>query len=818
MKLLISTDVSAFREAAGERSFVRFCDPGPALCMPLTDPETITVWICHGREVTSDHMSLWLGQACQVPKMMLVKDVATIPRLQEYAKGRLANLAAIPPRLHPDLPWAESILRTAEMLYAQARADNELRSKDAIKSSDGKATVLLVGAGIVNLVTAELLATRGYQVRITDAGPDPRSCKDWRRLGVTSGGGNARMYTCTEADNYNEKGGEIYRNMRSIFRRTARNGGWSVKAPKDFSAAELAWVDAFEHIPPWLARAYREDIHKVNQEAGELWRERIKATPELFEGVEFREDILRLYGEPHALEAARQLNRERGTMIYDTSADEFIGANPWFARVLGSEHLAGGFTIDGFTVNIHPFVAKLLDRISGLGGELTWDCQVSDIRRNGSGEVVMLESQLGPLEADHFVISPGVTGNTLLRGTASENLIQGVLGVWMQVPNLDGLIQNSIKIHRRDHLVEDINVTVAKDAETGEDILQLGGGYGYVGLDRPSPDNPELAALFDEMEEVAHIYFPLGYAAAKERGTLWPGGNRRFCVRPFTPTGLGVFEKIPTASGGTLVITGGNNTGGFAQAPAIARAVQRALVGERDLIHAVFHPDRGRLPADVAYVSRFSESSKTEILETQALRLLLCCSDGPQHNYLRYKLEKAFPGFRCVIETSEGQRRHLWAKHRWIDAAYMEYHALRRYLSGYDSQRKAYFERLLPPNYVPASPDLVVDTLNCPQVWEAVEQWQPELTIVSGTKYIGRKLNERAGLMINLHIGHLPEYKGNHCIFFALYDEAVDRIAATLHQLTPQLDGGHVPGHRLSASTAVRQRGDAVHQVHPHGN
>ena len=89
-------------------------------------------------------------------------------------------------------------------------------------------------------------------------------------------------------------------------------------------------------------------------------------------------------------------------------------------------------------------------------------------------------------------------------------------------------------------------------------------------------------------------------------------------------------------------------------------------------------------------------------------------------------------------------------------------------------------------------PDLVVDNLNCNEVWEKVANWQPELTIVSGTKYIGRKLNGSGGLMINLHIGHLPEYKGNHCIFFALYEGALDKIAATLHVITPQLDAGAI--------------------------
>jgi folate-dependent phosphoribosylglycinamide formyltransferase PurN len=410
------------------------------------------------------------------------------------------------------------------------------------------------------------------------------------------------------------------------------------------------------------------------------------------------------------------------------------------------------------------------------------------------GEVTLLESLLGHLEADHFVVSPGVTGNVLMRGTACENLVQGVLGVWLQIPNLHPRLQHSIKIHRRGHLVEDINVTVAKDVETGEDILMFGGGYGYVGLDRPRPDCPEVMALFNELEEVARIYFPKGHALAKERGTMYPGGKRKFCVRPFTPTGLGVFEMLPTASGGHLIITGGNNTGGFAQAPAVARAVWRAVVGEPDPIHVLFHPHRGRLPAPVTYKSRFPEPQSLPSFEEarQPLRLLVLCSDDPQHSYLRYRLDQAFPGYRCILEPHDGQVRYLRHKGRRVDAYYTDYHSLRRRCFGHDQQRKAYFDRLVPQDHVSPTPDLTVDSLNCREVWDAVEQWQPELTIVSGTKYIGRKLIDRAGLMINLHTGHLPEYKGNHCIFFALYDGAVDKVSATLHQLTSDLDKGHI--------------------------
>ncbi|KAJ9300048.1 hypothetical protein DTO271G3_2165 [Paecilomyces variotii] len=602
MKFLVSTRSSSFRAAANSSTFIHFCDPSfDDLSIPLADPEAVDVWICNGQEATIELMNLWLSQASHIPKSILVEDPTAISRLQEYAEGRLVQTATFPEHKTATIPWEESILREAELLYARARANTRVQQQNLMKDKDGKETVLLVGAGIMNLMTAELLAARGYQVQVVDAGPDPRGCKDWTCLGVTNGGGNARMYTRTEADNYNEQGSKIYENMQSVFRKTARNGGWCVKSPEDFTAAEHAWVHAFEQIPPWLARDFRDNIQEVNMEAGKLWNEYIESCPQLFQEVEFRKDILRMYVEPVALDTALALHRRLGAILQATSPQEFLDANPGFKSAAESDHLAGGITVEGFTVNIHPFVAKLMDRIIELGGQFLWDCEVQSIKRDSLGKVAMLESQLGLLEADHFVVSPGVTGNVLLNGTGCENLVHEVLGVWLQIPSLDRQQQHPIKIHRRGHLVEDISVTVAKDMETGEDILMFGGGYGYVGEGCPAPDSLELMALFDKLEEVARIYFPQGYAVAKDRGTLHPGGNRKFCLRPFTPTGLGVYEKIPTANGGCLIITGGNNTGGFAQAPAVGRAVLRSLVGEYDPIHVLFHPDRGRLATATAY-------------------------------------------------------------------------------------------------------------------------------------------------------------------------------------------------------------------------
>ncbi|RAL13321.1 uncharacterized protein BO97DRAFT_433629 [Aspergillus homomorphus CBS 101889] len=517
MKFLISANVPKFRSVLGDESLqVSFCQDHSGLAAQINGPDAIDIWVCEKDEVTEELLEQWLGRDQDSPKALLVSDAKHIPELEKLLKDRVTEIQAVPKQENQsDSSWVVSTLQAGEMLYARGWARGALHHNENEPSADE--TVVLVGAGIMNLVTAEFLATRGFRVRIIDANPDPRTCKDWTRLGVTHGGFNARMFTYTEADSYNERSSSIYRHMRHVFRKTSLNGGR-------------------DRLDEYMDRA-----------------------PELFKGVSLHADILRLYAKDVALDAATEVNRGLGSLMDEISQSELVREHPGFAAAARSNELAGALAVQGFTLGIHLFVGKLIDRIMELGGEFTWNCSVQRIRRNAAGEVTLLDSQLGPLQGNHFVISTG-------------GLVHGVLGVWLQLPNLDPMIRNSIKIHRRGSLVEDINVTVSRNAQTNEEVLLLGGGYGYVGLDHP-----------------------------EEPGTLWPEGERKFCIRPFTCTGLGIFEDIGAAGGGHLLITGGNNTGGFAQAPAIARAVCRAIAGEHDPVQVLFHPHRSKLVSPVQY-------------------------------------------------------------------------------------------------------------------------------------------------------------------------------------------------------------------------
>jgi hypothetical protein len=92
------------------------------------------------------------------------------------------------------------------------------------------------------------------------------------------------------------------------------------------------------------------------------------------------------------------------------------------------------------------------------------------------------------------------------------------------------------------------------------------------------------------IEDTARHFFPAAYNQAQADGSL--KAQRRYCIRPWTATGLGIFESMQTAQDGLLIITGGHNTGGFAQAPAIGTAVLASLQGKHHPMQTLYHPAR----------------------------------------------------------------------------------------------------------------------------------------------------------------------------------------------------------------------------------
>lgn len=455
------------------------------------------------------------------------------------------------------------------------------RSRHAVE------TVALIGAGLVNLVTATTLQKAGYAVRIIDADPDPRDDAPWAAYGCSRGGGDARMFSLSEMNNFHDK--QSLRTMNQQFRRSVQDRGWVVYREGTLQAHEWRWIEDFERVPVWLAQRYTEDIFGFNRESHFLWSDWLENEPELFTASGYLDGIVRLFDSPATFESKTAVQQRLGAVRRVLSAAQIAEEHPSLAEAVTNGYIAGGVDEVGFTVMAHAFMRQLVDRLEERGAEFCWNTTARGVVCNPGGPVDRIECDTGQIEAHHYVVSPGAYGRALLECSRSRNQIHGVLGVWLTLPNSEPRLTHSLKLRRTGHIVEAANITIAHD-DSDAPLLILGSGYGYTGVDPANIDPRLLDALYRGLVDTAANYFRHSYELAIASGDL--SETFRYCVRPWTSTGLGIFEQLATRTGGKYVVTGGHNTGGFAQAPAVAQAVLAAVQGRRHAMHHLYHPDR----------------------------------------------------------------------------------------------------------------------------------------------------------------------------------------------------------------------------------
>jgi len=336
--------------------------------------------------------------------------------------------------------------------------------------------VTCVGAGIVNLISAYYLLKKGYQVQIIDKCGNPFEGKKWQQQGATFGGENARMYSLTEADNYNEKKHKIYSNMTHVFEKSIHEDGWRVT--NQIGEAEKEWISEFKSINPEAARTYAEDIYKINVSAGTIWDDLIASEPSLFEDTNVKHDIVRVYSHKADFLAAREVHKRLGSYLHTVEGSQLGEVLPCHEKAKTDEMLGGVMKVKGFTLQVHDFCKNLISYLTERGATFFWHKELKKIIKNDRGEICGLKVDDEVIHSDHYVLSLGAYAGNTLDGVLCRNRIQGVLGIWLSLPDVYGL-PHSFKIHKNGHVGEDTNVTLVRDH--GHQRLVFGSGYGYVG-------------------------------------------------------------------------------------------------------------------------------------------------------------------------------------------------------------------------------------------------------------------------------------------------------------------------------------------------
>ena len=433
-------------------------------------------------------------------------------------------------------------------------------------------TVILIGAGIVNLVTAHALVQAGFSVTLFDRAPDPQKPFDFRQHGSTFGGSDARIFSLNEGRHHFLEG------PTGAFERSIQDGGWLVLPAEERTSTDLAWIGRADSVTPGKAAGINRELLGSHRESLVLWRRLMTTSPELFEAAGLCENVLRPYPTEEKLKAGRQSEAALGSLLRELTPEQVAAELPVLREAVHRGNLAGALQVVGFSLHVHKLGWALLRSLEKAGAAIHWSTPVHDVVRDEAGAVAGVRVEGQVLSAEHYVLSTGSTGSRLHQGLVSEGQIAPVVGCWLTLRAEGCPLEKPLKLSRTGYAAEgaadQANIIPGKDSE-GNPVIHVSTGHGYVGLDSSEVSETHLAELSKIVHETAAVLFPSEYEEQQKEGSL--PKVERYCARPWTATGRGVFEVVKARGSGKLVVTGGHGTGGFALAPWVAQAVRETL-------------------------------------------------------------------------------------------------------------------------------------------------------------------------------------------------------------------------------------------------
>jgi len=108
--------------------------------------------------------------------------------------------------------------------------------------------------------------------------------------------------------------------------------------------------------------------------------------------------------------------------------------------------------------------------------------------------------------------------------------------------------------------------------------------------------------------------------------------------------------------------------------------------------------------------------------------------------------------------------------------------------------------------------DLVVEVegINRQPALDILNEMAPDLLLVYGTGIVGKRARASARkLVLNMHTGVSPFYRGSSCAFWPLHNGEPERVGATVHECVAEVDGGRI----FAVSTAELAPSDGLHAV-----
>jgi len=198
---------------------------------------------------------------------------------------------------------------------------------------------------------------------------------------------------------------------------------------------------------------------------------------------------------------------------------------------------------------------------------------------------------------------------------------------------------------------------------------------------------------------------------------------------------------------------------------------------------------------------------------TQPKRIVLLTRDGLEHRYVANALCDACELEAIVVDTAQrrGTWRRAWRQSPAHFAARTGRAVFLRAIADATRRRHA-LEAVFRGDPGLARPELVrkVDGINGEATKRLLDDIAPDAILVYGTGIVRDHILTRAtGIALNMHTGISPYYRGTNCAQWPIINGEPEKLGATVHECTSDLDGGRI----FATGHAAIEPDDGLHHA-----
>jgi methionyl-tRNA formyltransferase len=187
---------------------------------------------------------------------------------------------------------------------------------------------------------------------------------------------------------------------------------------------------------------------------------------------------------------------------------------------------------------------------------------------------------------------------------------------------------------------------------------------------------------------------------------------------------------------------------------------------------------------------------------TAGKKIVLLIGNARRHRYFADSLAAAFPLSGIVIEkkySAKNRAIRFLARERYNPLKMIRKLYFKQRLRAVDRRYVKTEAEMLRSDRprVPIAetcPLLFTNSINAPKVERYLHDIAPDIVLVSGTSLIEKRLisADPNAVLINMHTGLSPYYRGGPCTFWCLYNEELQFLGVTIHYLTAGVDSGDI--------------------------